>query len=442
MTRIVQLWQTSRSARRASSSACSRKAATFARARVLLDPLSRRADTLVAPAAPDHLSARLPLREPLSAPRPAFSSRCCDARCGPRPVVPVRRPGPGIARPAARRAGVRDRRRVRAVRLRRPPQPRRPRRRHGADRLFSGLQDFRHVENPPAPRRCARPGFPSCSVAGPIRHAIRRSWAELLQLHQPGLHARQCRHHGPSGTAGGGERHLLVARRAERPARRRRLPGPIAWVFGGAFHVITGSNRLESRRAFADTTYRWPATARGVVRRCRRSPGRDPEVRQRLQRGGYRALRRARQRRPGLDPVGHGGSAVHLRPRAPVAARVPSSSWPARPHANLVGGQQRPAGAGRERSGQHLRGVVRRRIHARSPASDPAPDPVRRALRTLPFTLVPGEQPHEFGVSAGSGLRFAQDRAGIDLGLEHVWRSAGAFSERSFLVSVGVTVRP
>jgi hypothetical protein len=42
----------------------------------------------------------------------------------------------------------------------------------------------------------------------------------------------------------------------------------------------------------------------------------------------------------------------------------------------------------------------------------------------------------------GTGLRFAQDRAGIDLGLEHVWRSSGAYSERSFLLNVGVTVRP
>jgi hypothetical protein len=74
--------------------------------------------------------------------------------------------------------------------------------------------------------------------------------------------------------------------------------------------------------------------------------------------------------------------------------------------------------------------------------------PTRRPLRfgarygTLPFFLTAGEQPHEFGLSVGTGLRFAQERAGIDLGLEHVWRSAGAYSERTFLVNVGVTVRP
>jgi hypothetical protein len=74
--------------------------------------------------------------------------------------------------------------------------------------------------------------------------------------------------------------------------------------------------------------------------------------------------------------------------------------------------------------------------------------PTRRPLRfgfrygVLPFPVEAGQQPKEFGISAGSGVRFAQGRAGIDLGLEHVWRSAGEFKERSFLVNLGVTVRP
>jgi hypothetical protein len=39
-------------------------------------------------------------------------------------------------------------------------------------------------------------------------------------------------------------------------------------------------------------------------------------------------------------------------------------------------------------------------------------------------------------------VRFAQDRAGIDLSVEHFWRSAGDFKERAFVISVGVGVRP
>ena len=74
----------------------------------------------------------------------------------------------------------------------------------------------------------------------------------------------------------------------------------------------------------------------------------------------------------------------------------------------------------------------------------PTQTPIRVGARygTLPFTLVPGEQPHEFGVSIGSGLHFAQERAGIDVGLEHVWRSEGVYSERAFLLDLTVTVRP
>jgi hypothetical protein len=74
--------------------------------------------------------------------------------------------------------------------------------------------------------------------------------------------------------------------------------------------------------------------------------------------------------------------------------------------------------------------------------------PYRRPLRvgaryaTLPFPLLPGEQGHEFGVSLGSGMRFAQQRGGIDLALEHEWRSEGAYSERGFLLSFGISLRP
>jgi hypothetical protein len=39
-------------------------------------------------------------------------------------------------------------------------------------------------------------------------------------------------------------------------------------------------------------------------------------------------------------------------------------------------------------------------------------------------------------------MRFAQQRGGIDLALEHVWRSEGAFSERGFILTFGISVRP
>jgi hypothetical protein len=60
----------------------------------------------------------------------------------------------------------------------------------------------------------------------------------------------------------------------------------------------------------------------------------------------------------------------------------------------------------------------------------------------LPFPLLPGARPHEIGISAGTGMRFAQQRGGLDLTLEHIWRTEGAYSERAFVAAVGISVRP
>jgi hypothetical protein len=60
----------------------------------------------------------------------------------------------------------------------------------------------------------------------------------------------------------------------------------------------------------------------------------------------------------------------------------------------------------------------------------------------LPFPVVIGARPREIGISAGSGMRFAQERGGIDVAVEHVWRSEEPYSENGFILSLGVSVRP
>ena len=61
----------------------------------------------------------------------------------------------------------------------------------------------------------------------------------------------------------------------------------------------------------------------------------------------------------------------------------------------------------------------------------------------LPFPLRRGEDADETGISLGSSVRFGADRAGLDLALGHVWRKgAPGFTERAFLVTLGVSVRP
>jgi hypothetical protein len=66
----------------------------------------------------------------------------------------------------------------------------------------------------------------------------------------------------------------------------------------------------------------------------------------------------------------------------------------------------------------------------------------------LPFPIVAGERPSEFGVALGSGTRFLDPRtrrevAGLDLALERVWRREGAsYREGAWLVTFGVTIKP
>ncbi|MEZ4585689.1 MAG: hypothetical protein R2909_04720 [Gemmatimonadales bacterium] len=76
-------------------------------------------------------------------------------------------------------------------------------------------------------------------------------------------------------------------------------------------------------------------------------------------------------------------------------------------------------------------------------------NPAHKAIRfgahysTLPFPVNPGIQPHEYGLSLGTGLRFTGGRGGFDIALEQLWRSDGeGFSERAFVLTLGVSLRP
>jgi hypothetical protein len=76
-------------------------------------------------------------------------------------------------------------------------------------------------------------------------------------------------------------------------------------------------------------------------------------------------------------------------------------------------------------------------------------NPSRRPWRlgahysTLPFPVQAGRQPHEFGVALGTGVRIPSGRAGFDFAVEQLWRSdGGAFTERATVVSVGLSIKP
>jgi hypothetical protein len=212
---------------------------------------------------------------------------------------------------------------------------------------------------------------------------------------------------------------------------------------GGAFHVITGSARLSSRRTFEDTTYQAARqrselsyTGVGVSLGVVRNFGKAFSVAATVRSDGHVNVDRDSSRVGRIDlPYTFGfGVRWRARPKLELASQAVMKTWSAANSDFLEQG-----GTGADNTVEVALG------------GEYTPDPQRpgrRPLRfgarygTLPFLLVPGEQPHELGVSIGTGIRFAQDRAGIDLGLEHVWRSAGEFSERAFLLNLGVTVRP
>jgi hypothetical protein len=215
------------------------------------------------------------------------------------------------------------------------------------------------------------------------------------------------------------------------------------WIVGGGFHLLTGSNRITSIRGFADPSYQTAKQASevsyagvgfdvGMIRTF----GTGFSVALTARSDGHAIVDRDSTRVAQVDlPYTFGfGLRVRPTPALDLASTVIVRTWSAANSDLLAQG-----GTGAENTVQVAVG------------GEFTPDlrrPDRRPIRfgarygTLPFTLVPGEQPSEFAVSLGSGVRFAQQRAGIDLGLEHVWRTAGAYKERAFLVTVGVMVRP
>ena len=111
---------------------------------------------------------------------------------------------------------------------------------------------------------------------------------------------------------------------------------------------------------------------------------------------------------------------------------------------HLVGRQRRNPGGRRRRGGQRAARVARRRDHhERDVARGSSRSGWACGLPSCPFPLAPGQQPSEFGVSTGTGIRFAKGHAALDLALERIWRkSDGGFSEDAWVFSFGLVLKP
>jgi hypothetical protein len=308
--------------------------------------------------------------------------------------------------------------------------------------VFTLAQSFRHTENPAGTASLRDTRFPLLSVAGPVRSvaAFGLSYSnytsrdftvvteDILDLRGAPVGVTD------SFSSRGGLNDLQLAG-AYRVHDR--------WTFGAGFHVITGSNRLVSRRVFSDPSflssvqrseisYAGVGLSAGVIRQF----GTRGAIAALVRTDGHVNVDRDSTRVGSVDLPYTFGLGIRLQPTGQLELGVQTivRTWSGA-NSDLL--QQ--GGTGAKNTFEVAAGAQY--------TSDPK-RPYRRPIRlgaryaTLPFPLFPSEQGHELGVSLGSGMRFAQQRAGIDLALEHLWRSEGPYSERAFIVSVGVSVRP
>ncbi|HEU4680757.1 MAG TPA: hypothetical protein VFS51_03360 [Gemmatimonadales bacterium] len=308
---------------------------------------------------------------------------------------------------------------------------------------FTVTQGFRQVENPAGDASVRDTRFPQLMVAGPVRlfpGALGFSFSSYASRDFTLASTQTIDLRGvPTSVSDtfssrGGLNDFRVGGAYRFGGR---------WGLGAGFHIITGSNRLTSVRVFNDPGY---LTSRqrselsfagvGVSVGVMRQFG-DFGLAAVVRADGHLNMDRDSLRIDTVDLPYTFGLGVRLRPRPnlDLAAQTMVRTWSGA-NSDLL----RLGGTGARNTvevsvgGEYTTDLKR-----------PYQRPLRFGARyaSLPFLLVPGgEQGREFGVSAGSGIRFAQQRAGVDVALEHIWRTEGPYKERGFIVSVGISVRP
>jgi hypothetical protein len=231
-----------------------------------------------------------------------------------------------------------------------------------------------------------------------------------------------------------------------------RLAGAYAgggWNLGAGVHVITGSNRVQLRRVFADSAYAAVSqrseisyAGAGFSAGAWRAFGERLAVGAMMRFDGEASVDRDSGRVAEIPlPLSIGGG-IRWRAssRLAVGGQALVRQWSRADEALRALGGTGALDAVDLSAGVELTRDARRVQHR----------PIRVGARfaTLPFPVESGARVREFGLSLGTGLRFAQDRAGIDhagvdLSLERVWRGArGGYRESAWLIGVGITVRP
>jgi long-subunit fatty acid transport protein len=130
-----------------------------------------------------------------------------------------------------------------------------------------------------------------------------------------------------------------------------------------------------------------------------------------------------------------GAGQYKISQRATVNAQVEYSTW-----SDMSSELESVGGTGSNNALRAALGVELATNHL-----NPAKFPLRLGVRSaqLPFPLAAGAHPKETAVSTGTGFRFGKGRAAADFALQRVWRSEdGGFSEKAWILTMGVTLKP
>lgn len=214
---------------------------------------------------------------------------------------------------------------------------------------------------------------------------------------------------------------------------------------GFAVHVITGVNRLNQKRVFSDTSYlaasqsaelSYAGYGLGLGAVFRLTP--NLRLATVLRSDSKVDVDRDSARSSSVDLPYTIGAALQLgvSPGLSLTGQTMYRSWSSASDDLVAEGGPGARSTIEVNGGAEWVGDPKR--------------PWRRPLRIgvryaqLPFLLEGvSEQPHELGISIGSGVRFAGQRGGLDVALERTWRSAGSdYKEKAWLLVIGLSVRP
>ncbi len=214
------------------------------------------------------------------------------------------------------------------------------------------------------------------------------------------------------------------------------------WALGAGFHILTGSNRVEFHRFYKDPDY-LPVSQKaelsfagyGISLGTLRRVGSRMSVAAMVRSDGHAGVDLDSTRVNEVDlPYTFGlGVRYRLSARLEVATQGIYRTW-----SGANSDLQAIGAPGAENTVDLSLGAEL--VNPRKPYRLPLRFGARYA--TNPYPLATGSQPSEVAVSVGSGTRFAQQRGGLDLALEYLWRSAGGLEERALQITLGVTVRP